>query len=163
LASLSTALLLAASAAQADVTVESRIAVSGIGPMAVGNMSGKSKTAISGTRSRTDMDIQLQSKLVKFFARGALGPSAEIVLLDADKSYRLNLNKKEYTETSLADIRSRAQKPQDGDTDKRREPAPIDDSKCEWLDPKADVKRTGEKTTVAGFQAEHLIITAEQP
>jgi hypothetical protein len=155
-------LLLAASAAQADVTVESRVAVTGIGPMAVGNMTGTSRTAISGTRSRTDADFQLQSKLVKFFARNAVGPSAEIVLLDADKSYHLNLNKKEYTETSFADLRSRAQQAQDGEADKRQ-PAPIDDSKCEWLDPKADVKRTGEKTTVAGFQAEHLVITAEQP
>jgi hypothetical protein len=167
LASLSAALLLAASAAQADVTTESRIALTGIGPMAMTNMTGTSRIAISGTRSRTDMDIQLQSKLVKFFARNAVGPSAEIVLLDADKSYHLNLNKKEYTETSFADMRARAQKAQgedgNGDADKRREPAPIDDSKCEWLDPKADVKRTGEKTTVAGFQAEHVIITAEQP
>jgi len=162
LASLSAALLLAAAAAQADVTVESRIAVTGLGPMAVGNMTGTSRTAISGTRSRTDADFQFQSKLVKFLARNAAGPSAEIVLLDADKSYHLNLNKKEYTETSFADMRSRAQQAQDADTDKRQ-PAPIDDSKCEWLDPKADVKRSGEKTTVAGFQAEHLVITAEQP
>jgi len=164
LSSLSAALLLlAACAAQADVTTESRIAVTGIGPMAVGNMTGTSKTAISGTRSRTDTDIQLQSKLVKFFARNAAGPSAEIVLLDADKSYRLNLNKKEYTETSFADMRTRAQNAVSGQDGDGRQPAPVDDSKCEWLDPKADVKRTGEKTTVAGFPAEHLIITAEQP
>src|SRR5689334_24061683 len=134
LASLSAALLLAASAAQADVTTESRIALTGIGPMAMTNMTGTSRIAISGTRSRTDMDIQLQSKLVKFFARNAVGPSAEIVLLDADKSYHLNPAKREYTETSFADLRSRAQSAQNGDADQRREPAAIDDSKCEWLD-----------------------------
>jgi hypothetical protein len=168
LSSLSAALLLlAAAAARADITTETRMAVTGVGPMAFGNMTGTSKTAISGTRSRTDTDIQLQSKLVKFFAHNAVGPSAEIVLLDADKQYHLNLNKKEYTETSFEELRARAQNGQndkDGeDSDKRREPSAIDDSKCEWLDPKANVRRTGEKATVAGFQAEHLIITAEQP
>jgi hypothetical protein len=168
LSSLSAALLLlAASAVQADVTTETRMAVTGVGAMAFGNMTGTAKTAISGTRSRTDTDIQLQSKLVKFFARNAVGPSAEIVLLDADKQYRLNLNKKEYTETSFEELRARAQNAQNDnageDADKRRQPSAIDDSKCEWLDPKADVKRTGEKTTVAGFQAEHVVITAEQP
>jgi hypothetical protein len=40
---------------------------------------------------------------------------------------------------------------------------PMDDSKCEWLDPKVDVRRSGEKATYGGFEAERLTITASQP
>jgi hypothetical protein len=39
----------------------------------------------------------------------------------------------------------------------------MDDSKCEWLEPTADVRRSGEKATYAGFEAERLTITASQP
>ena len=60
--------------ALADVTVENRIAVTGTGIMSAGNMSGTTKTTISGERSRSDSDIQLQSKVVRMFAHGAVGP-----------------------------------------------------------------------------------------
>ena len=33
---------------------------------------------------------------------------------------------------------------------------------CEWSDPKSEVKRTGEKALIAGFQAERVTITATQ-
>ena len=161
-------LAFANTAARADVTTEQNIAVVGVGIMAAGNLTGTTKTAISGTRSRTDSDIQLQSRLVKFLARNAVGPTAQIVLLDADRMYRLNMNKKEFTEQSFEDLRARLQKALNGGDEEarktaERQPAAIDESKCEWLEPKADVKRTGEKTTVAGFDAERVIVTAEQP
>jgi len=47
--------------------------------------------------------------------------------------------------------------------DNRRQPSAIDESKCDWLPPKADVKKTGEKGTFGGYQAERLIVTAAQP
>ena len=74
--------------------------------MSFADMSGTTRTAISGTRSRTDSDMVMQSKLVRFLARNAVGPTAEIVLLDSDKLYHLNLNKKEYTEQSFEELRS---------------------------------------------------------
>ena len=54
------ALTFVSSVAFADVTMESRISMQGSGAMSIANMSGTTKTAISGTRSRTDRDIQLQ-------------------------------------------------------------------------------------------------------
>ena len=74
-----------ASVALADVTVQQKISVEGAGLMSAGNMSGTTKTAISGQRSRTDSDIQLQSRLVRMLAHRAVGPTAEIVSLDQDK------------------------------------------------------------------------------
>src|SRR5262249_3422297 len=79
----------------ADVTTEQKVSLEGVGPMALANMSGTSKTAISGNRSHRDSDLKVQSKLVRFLARNKVGPTAEIVLLDADKMYRLNMNRKE--------------------------------------------------------------------
>ena len=165
-------LILATSVASADVTVENRVAVTGVGLMSAGNMSGTTKTAISGERLRTDSDIQLQSRLVRMLAHGAVGPTAEIVRLDADKIDRLDLNKKQYTEQTFEELRARLQqaldKAQEKDKDSKdpgspEAQKPMDDSKCEWLDPKVDVRRSGEKATYAGYAAERLTIIASQP
>jgi hypothetical protein len=161
-------LVLVASVAAADVTVENRVAVNGVGIMSAGNMSGTTKTTISGERSRTDSDIQLQSKLVRMLAHGAVGPTAEIVRLDADRIDHLDLNKKTYTEQTFEELRARMQQALDkAQENKEQNPQesqkPMDDSKCEWLDPKVDVTRSGEKATYAGYAAERLTIVASQP
>ena len=161
------ALTFITSVALADVTVENRIAVTGSGMMSAGNMSGTTKTTISGERSRSDSDIQLQSKVVRMFAHGAVGPTAEIVRLDADKIDHLDLNRKQYTEQTFEEMRARLQKALDKTQDNQGQgqdtQKPMDDSKCEWLDPKVDVRRSGEKATYGGFEAERLTITASQP
>src|SRR5579862_6315016 len=166
-------LVFAAFAAHADVTTEQHISVQGIGAMAFGNMSGTTRTAISGEHSRTDNDVKMESKLVRFLARNAVGPTAEIVLLDNDKLYHLNLNKKEYTEESFEDLRANMQRALNANTgnantgnadaEERPPPSAVDQSKCEWLEPKAEVTRTGDKATIAGYDADHVVITAEQP
>jgi hypothetical protein len=133
--------------------------------MAFGNMSGTSKTTISGNKSRTDSDMKMKSKLVGFLARNAVGPSAEIVLLDQDKLYHLNINKKEYTETTFEQMRERLQKASDqlSSADERKQPAAVDQSKCEWMPARAELKKTGEKAQFGGYDAERVVITAAQP
>ena len=81
----------AAGTAQADITIERTTSVEGIGAMAIANMSGTSTISIAGDKSRTDNDMKMQSKIVGFLARNAVGPSAEIVLLDQGKLYHLNM------------------------------------------------------------------------
>src|SRR5262249_50110762 len=126
-------LTLATSLARADIAIERTTTVEGVGAMAFGNMSGTSKTTISGNRSRTDSDMKMKAKLVGFLARNAVGPSAEIVLLDQDKLYHLNINKKEYTETTFEQMRERLQKTSDqlNSADERKQPSAVDQSKCE--------------------------------
>jgi hypothetical protein len=128
-------------------------------------MSGTSKTTISGNKSRTDSDLKMKSKLVGFFARNAVGPSAEIVLLDEDKLYHLNINKKEYTEMTFEQMHERLQKATDqlNSTDERKQPSAVDQSKCEWMPARADVRKTGEKAQFGGYDSERVIITAAQP
>jgi hypothetical protein len=155
----------AAGIAQADVTVESSISVDGVGAMAFANMSGTTKTVISGERARTDSDMKMQSKIIGFLARNSVGPSAEIILLDQDKLYHLNINKKEYTETTFEQFRTQMQKMSDqmSSSGDRRQPSAIDQSKCEWLPAKASVNKSGEKAQFAGFDAQRVTITASQP
>jgi hypothetical protein len=165
LAALCGILTLTAGIARADITLERTMAVEGVGAMAFGNMSGTTKTTISGDKSRTDSDVKMQSKIVRFLARNAMGPSADIVRLDQDKIYHLNINKKEYTETTFEQMREQMKKMSDqmASTEEKKQPSAVDESKCEWLPPKADVKKSGEKAQFAGYDAERLTITAVQP
>lgn len=165
LAALCGMLTFASGIAQADITLERTMSVEGVGAMAFGNMSGTSRTTISGDKSRTDSDIKMKSRIIGFLARNAVGPSAEIVLLDQDKLYHLNINKKQYTETTFEQMRAQLQKASDqmNSADEKKQPSAVDQSKCEWLPPKADVKKTGEKAQFAGYDSERVIITASQP
>lgn len=158
---------LAAAAARADITIERSTSVEGLGGMSFANMSGTSKTSISGDKSRTDSDMKMQSKIIGFLARNALGPSADIVLLDEDKLYHLNMNKKQYTETTFEQLRAQMQKMADqmnsSEDKKQQQPSAIDQSKCTWLPPKVDMAKSGEKAQFAGYDAQRVTITATQP
>jgi hypothetical protein len=155
----------ATGSAQADITIERIISVEGVGGMAFANMSGSSKTSISGDRSRTDSDMKMQSKIIGFLARNAMGPSAEIVLLDQDKLYHLNINKKEYTETTFEQFRTQMQKISDqtNSSEVKQQPSAVDQSKCVWLPAKVDVAKSGEKAQIAGYDAQRVTVTATQP
>src|SRR5262245_4283146 len=148
--------------ALADVTIQERTSVEGVGLMSVGNMSGTSTTTIAGDRARIESDLQMQSRLVRMFAHGAGGPSASIIRLDQDKVYALDLKKKQYTEESLADQRAHLQAALEQSAKAQPPAGGIDQSQCEWTEPKSDVKRPGEHSSIAGMDAEHVIITASQ-
>jgi hypothetical protein len=155
----------AAGTAQADITIERTTSVEGVGGMAIANMSGSSKTSISGDKSRTDNDMKMQSKIVGFLARNALGPSAEIVLLDQGTLYHLNINKKEYTETTFEQLHAQMQKMSDqmNASEAKQQPSAVDQSKCVWLPAKVDVTKSGEKAQFAGYDAQRVTVTATQP
>lgn len=152
-------------AAQADVTIEERMSISGAGMMKMANMSGTTTTKISGQRSRIDSNLQFESGLMRTFARGA-GQGTEIVRLDQDKMYSVDNRKKTYTETTFAERRAQMQQAMDkmGEAQASQQQATsgVNEGQCEWSEPKADVKRTGEKATIAGYAAERVTVTATQ-
>lgn len=166
------ALALNVTFAYADITLEERITVEGL--MKFANMHGKELTIVSGDRARTENDLQMESKLMRMFAGSAMGPTAEIIRLDQDKQYSLNIKKKEYTELSFADMRANWQKTMDQAQQAQAQaqaqqeqqtqgaPGPADQSQCEWSEPRSEVKRTGEKATFAGYEGERVSITATQ-
>jgi len=158
--------VLVSAAAQADVTMQEQMSLSGAGMMKMANMSGTTSTTISGDRARTESNLQFESGLMRTFARGAGGPHVEIVRLDQDKIYSLNPNKKTYTETTFEEMRAQMQQAMEqmnkAQASQQQSTSGVDESQCEWSDPKSEVKRTGEKALIAGFQAEHVTVTATQ-
>lgn len=156
---------LATVAAHADVTVEESMSLSGAGLMKMANMSGRTVTTVAGQRARTDTEVQFESGMMRALSRGG-GQTTEIVKLDQDKIYELNNKKKTYTETTFAERRAQMQeamqKMQEAQASQRQATSGVDESQCEWSNPKADVKKTGEKTAIAGYQAERITITATQ-
>jgi hypothetical protein len=155
----------AAGTARADLTIERTTSVNGVGAMAFANMSGTSKTSIAGNKSRSDSDMKMQSKIVGFLARNSVGPSAEIVLLDDDKLYHLNVNKKEYTEATFEQIRAQMQKMSDqtNSSEDNKQPSAVDQSQCLWLPAKVTVTNSAERAQFAGKDAQRVTITATQP
>ncbi|HEY4368430.1 MAG TPA: hypothetical protein VGN07_14435 [Steroidobacteraceae bacterium] len=151
--------------AHADITIDENVSVSGAGLMKMANMSGHSVTIISGNHARIDSDLQFESGMMRALARGA-GANTEIVKLDEDKIYELNQKKKSYTETTLTQRREQMQasmqKMQESQAAQQKATSGVDESECQWSDPKAEVKRSGEKATIGGYQAERLTINATQ-
>ena len=82
--------VLFAAAAQADVTMQEHMSLSGAGMMKMANMSGTTSTTISKDRARTESNMTFESAMMRTFARGAGGPHVEIVRLDQDKIYSLD-------------------------------------------------------------------------
>jgi hypothetical protein len=157
--------LLASAAAHADVTMQEQMSLSGSGMMKMANMSGTTTTVISGTRARTESNMRFESAMMRTFAGGA-GDQVEIVQLDQDKIYSLNTKKKTYTETTFAEQRAKMQEAMDamnkGQASQQQATSGVDESECEWSEPKSEVKRSGEKALIGGFQAERVTVTATQ-
>lgn len=153
------------SAAHADVTIEERMSIGGAGMLKMANMSGTTTTMISGQRARTESDLQFESALMRTFARGA-GQGTEIVRLDQDKMYSVDNRKKTYTETTFAELQAQMQQAMEGmrqaQASQQQATSGVDESQCEWSDPKADVQRTGDKAAIAGYEAERVTVTATQ-
>jgi hypothetical protein len=161
-----TSTMLVSGAAFADVSVEQRMTVTGAGVMSMANMTGTSTTTISGDRARTDSELRFESAMVRALAHGVGGQTVEIVDLDQDRIYAVNPKKKTYTESSFTEKRAQLQQAmqaaQQGQAKQAQGASGVDESKCEWLPAKSDLKRTGEKNTIAGYTAEHVVITASQ-
>jgi hypothetical protein len=153
------------SASQADVTIQERMSIDGAGLMKMANMTGTTTTRISGQRARTESNMEFESGLMRTFARG-LGQSTQIVRLDQDKVYSVNDKKKTYSETTFEEQRAAMQKAMEGmreaQASQQQATSGVDDTQCEWSEPKSEVKRTGEKATLAGYEAERVVVTATQ-
>lgn len=151
--------------ANADITMEESVAVSGSGLMKMANMSGRTTTTISGNRARTESDMRFESGMMRALSGGA-GQSTQIVRLDQDKIYDLNNKKKTYTETTFAEQRAAVQKAmeqmQKGQASQQQATSGVDESQCQWSDPKAEVRKTGERAAIGGYQAERLTVVATQ-
>jgi len=147
LAALCGILTLTAGIARADITLERTMVVEGAGAMAFGNMSGTTKTTISGDKARTDSDVKMQSKIVRFLGRNALGPSADIVRLDQDKIYHLtstrrNTPRRHSSRCANSSRRCRTRWPR---TKRRNSPPPSTSPSVSGFRPRPKSKRRARK------------------
>jgi hypothetical protein len=152
-------------AAHADVTMEERVSVAGAGLMSMANMSGTTKTVIAGDKARTDSDMRFESGMMRALARGA-GQSTEIVRLDQDTIFQLDTEKKTYTQTTFSERRATLEQAmaqqQKAQASQQQAASGVDESQCEWSEPKATLTSNGEKASIAGYAAERAIVTATQ-
>src|SRR5262249_51129502 len=74
-------------AAQADVTMQEHMSLSGAGMMKMANMSGTTATTIAGDRARTESNMQFESAMMRTFARGTGGPHGQTMRPDTDQRY----------------------------------------------------------------------------
>ena len=68
--------VLVSAAAQADVTMQEQMNLSGAGMMKMANMNGTTTTTISGNKARTESTMQFESGLMRTFARGSADRAA---------------------------------------------------------------------------------------
>ncbi|HEY6598439.1 MAG TPA: hypothetical protein VIZ30_03970, partial [Pseudomonadales bacterium] len=151
-----------ASAATADVMIEQKMAIQGV--VSLANMTSHTTTYIAGQRSRTDSTTAMESSLVRMFVRD--GATTQIVQLDTDTVYELDLKKKQYTQTSLAAHREKLKKAleqsKQAQASQQQQAAGVDESQCAWTSPKSSVTKTGDTSTLAGYGTTRTTIAASQ-
>lgn len=152
---------------QADITIQQQVNVDGFGPSKFGAMEGKSSTAISGDKARTEQQSQFKSRLLRALAKGGNVNTVRIIRLDAETIDEIDVTKQQYSEETFQQMRDQmtramqsAQNSQQTQEQKEAPSgAPVDDSKCQWSPPKTEVKQTGEHATIAGADASRSTVT----
>jgi hypothetical protein len=153
---------------QADITIQQQINVDGFGPSKFGAMEGKSSTAISGDKARTEQQSQFKSRLLRALAKGSSTNSVRIIRLDAERIDEIDVTKQQYTEMTFQQVRDEtaralasAKNSQQASQDQKEAPsgAPVDDSKCQWSPPRSELKQSGEHATIAGADASRATIS----
>jgi hypothetical protein len=152
---------LAATAAQADVTVQSK---NTLDVASMIRMHGASTTSIASDKKREDTESHCEGmmSLVCGNVRGG-----EIVRLDRGLTWHLEPDKKSYREdvfatpAQLAEMRAlmqeRLEKMRSCPVSQRQQP--VDKSKCEMSPPKVDVHKTNDRASIAGHDTQRTLAT----
>jgi hypothetical protein len=151
------ALLLIATSIRADITVKSTITSKGL--VGLTNMEGTQTQMISGDKAKTESNIKLTNKVMKFLGAGKPQESAEITRLDKELFWDVNIKDKEYKERTFAEVRAEMEKGlQQADKEKAKyaKEHPADTVKFRT---EVKVDKTGKTQKIAGHNTEETIIT----
>ena len=152
---------LGTAAVQADVTIEQKMTLD---VASVIRTHGSTTTNIAADKKREDTESHCEGmlSLVCGNVRGG-----EIVRLDRGLTWHLEPDKKSYREDifatpeELAQVRAKMQarleKMRSCPVSPRQQP--IDKSKCEMSPPKIDVRKTDDKASIAGHDAQRTVAT----
>jgi hypothetical protein len=159
---------MATSVARADVVIEESVDLEGAAGFSMLAMSGKSMHSLTADKSRMDSDIRFKSKLMNRFA-GQSGNTSQIVRLDTGRVYDMQHAERKYTEMTFADMRAAMQKSMQQmeqvaaqQAAAQPQPLPVSAEQCQWSEPVIDVRQTGERATIAGFDAARATISLKQ-
>lgn len=149
---------LSAAMSQAAVTVQSQMTVDGRGMLAAAAMTGTIIETIAGDRARAETQLKFKSGLVRAVARSTIGSQVEIVRLDQDRIYVLDLRKKRYRASSFADLRAQLARIE---SQSASVPMAFDASRCRWSAARSKLTRT-RNGEVAGFNVQQWNIRTTQ-
>ena len=160
------ALLGWAAAAAADVTTEQKIGLNLAGFV---RMNGTSTESLSGDKQRKDSQMHCEGFMSLLCGKAKSG---EIVRLDRDLEWRLQPDKKRYTEQPFPTPEQRAlakqkmqemaAKLQECQRQRPQGKQAVDKSKCDLSPPKVEVKKSDETATLAGHLARRSSVTLTQ-
>jgi hypothetical protein len=155
-------------ASPADVTINQTTKFDGFGERGWLGSEGSSVMIISGDRARIESTSKPTGKLMKHFAGEDGARSAMITRLDRKVMYAVDFKDKSYQEIpfdffkqnqqAMMDAMSQAQAEKSQAQAGQQQPPPLE---CDPI--KFDVKNSGEKQSVNGFDATHVVITGNQP
>jgi len=161
------ALAAAVTASPADVTINQTTKFDGFGEKGWLGSEGSSAIIVSGDRGRIESTSKPTGKFMKHFAGEEGFKSAMITRLDRKVMYSVDFKGKSYEEIpfdffrqnrqAMMDAMSQAQADKAQAQSAQQEPPPLE---CEAI--KFDVKNQGEKQSVNGFDATHVVITGNQ-
>ncbi len=162
-------LVLAATAARADVVIEESMNTDGVAGFSMLAMQGTTTRSLSADKSRTDSNVQFKSKLLSTFA-GKSGNTSQIVRLDKGFIYEVQPKDKTYTERSFADARAAMEKAmqqmeaasQQAQAQQPQQQLPINADESQCSSPVVESRQTGEQATIAGYQATRQIVSLKQ-
>lgn len=145
-----------AAPAFADVTLKEKTVSTGLAGF--GNGTSERTIVIAGDKSRSDEQFTYTGRFKTLAGGGKPKSSADIVRLDRDLAWQLDVQKREYTELSFAELREMMEKGMangqagmDGPEGRR--------GRDVEMTYKVDVQRPGKKDKVNGFDAENVIVT----
>lgn len=139
--------------AHADVTLKERTVSTGLAGF--GNGTTERTVVIAGDKSRSDDQYTYTGRFKTLAGGGKPRTQTDIVRLDREVLWSLDPSKKQYTETTFAEMRELMAK----GVAEMQEPENRKAAEDADLTYTVDVQRTGKKEKVNGFDAENVIIT----
>ena len=148
-------ILVLAQAAAADVKIKQKTKNSGFAGL--GASEGEEVTLIAVDKMKSTTSTRFTGGVVGFFAGKGPRTQTNITRLDKELIWDINDEDKEYKETTFAQMR--AQMEEARAKMKGMEKPEKEEQSDTKINLKWDVKNTGEKRTINGFECNHLILT----
>lgn len=152
-------LIVVSSSLFADIRIKSNIKMEGL--VGLMNMEGTTDNLLSGNKAKTVSNTKMTNKVMKFLGAGKPIETAEIIRLDKEVFWELEMKDKKYKEQTFAEVRADIEKSlAEGKKERAKH---LKDHPEDTLSFKTtfSVKKTGKSETIAGHDANQFLVTME--